>query len=138
MEFFSTTGGNTASCAVGLAVLDEIETKSLQENAHVVGEYLKSQLEGLKSKHPIIGDVRGIGLFIGVELVRDHSSKEPATEEAHYVVNRMKELGVLLSVDGTLHNVLKIKPPLVFTKENADTLVAVLDRVLSEDQSTVT
>ena len=135
MEFFSTTGGNTVSCAVGLAVLDEIEKRGLQENAHIVGKYLKSELLKLQEAHPLIGDVRGIGLFLGLELVKNQTTCEPAQEEAHYIVNRMKELGVLISVDGTLHNVLKIKPPLVYTKDNADTLVSALDKVLSEDMS---
>ncbi|MHA1907188.1 MAG: aminotransferase class III-fold pyridoxal phosphate-dependent enzyme [Candidatus Thorarchaeota archaeon] len=133
MEFFSTTGGNTVSCAVGLAVLDVIEEENLQENARVVGGYLKEELLNLKEKHPIIGDVRGIGLFLGVELVKPGDSLLPAADEAHYIVNRMRDLGVLMSVDGTLHNVLKIKPPLVFRKEDADTLVSALDCVLSED-----
>jgi ethanolamine-phosphate phospho-lyase len=137
MEFFSTTGGNTVSCAVGMAVLDVIEQDKLQEHALDVGNYLLSKLEGLKGKHKIIGDVRGLGLYIGLELVRDRTSLEPATEETKYIVERLKDLGLLVSLDGPLNNVLKIKPPLVFTKNNADTLVSSLNQVLSEDFVTI-
>jgi len=133
MEFFSTTGGNTISCAVGMAVLDEIENGNLQQNAKTVGAYLLQRLKGLMKKHPVIGDVRGWGLFIGVELVRNRETLEPAAEETRYVVERLRELGLLISLDGPLHNVLKIKPPLVFTTENADRLVDTLDLVLQED-----
>jgi 4-aminobutyrate aminotransferase-like enzyme/Ser/Thr protein kinase RdoA (MazF antagonist) len=133
MEFFSTTGGNTVSCAVGMAVLDFIENQGLQKNALVVGNYLIQRLNALKEDYPIIGDVRGIGLFIGVELVRDRVSLQPAVDETQYIVERMKELGVLISLDGPLNNVLKIKPPLVFTTENADELIRVFEIVLKED-----
>jgi 4-aminobutyrate aminotransferase-like enzyme len=133
MEFFSTTGGNTVSCAVGLTVLDVIEEENLQENAKVIGEYLKEKLLKLQEKHSLIGDVRGIGLFLGMELVKPGDNLPAAADEAHYIANRMRDLGVLMSVDGSLHNVLKIKPPLVFKEEDADRLVSVLDFVLSED-----
>ncbi len=133
MEFFSTTGGNPVSCAVGLAVLDVIENENLQENAKNVGAYLKDELEKLKVTHPLIGDVRGFGLFLGVELVKLGETLPPAAEEAHYIVNRMRTFGVLISVDGPMHNVLKIKPPLIFSKDDADRLVSTLDLVLSED-----
>ena len=133
MEFFSTTGGNTVSCAVGMAVLDEIENEKLQQNAKKVGSHLLKQLKGLMKTHPIIGDVRGRGLFIGVELVQNRETLVPAKEETKYVVERLRELGLLISLDGPLHNVLKIKPPLVFTTKNADQLVEALDLVLQED-----
>ncbi len=133
MEFFSTTGGNTVSCAVGMAVLDEIENQKLQQNAKKVGSYLLKQLKALMKTHPIIGDVRGHGLFVGVELVRDRVTLEPAKAETKYVVDRLRDLGLLVSLDGPLHNVLKIKPPLVFTTENADRFVEALDFVLHED-----
>ncbi len=132
MEFFSTTGGNTVSCAVGLAVLDVIDNENLQENARIVGEYFKQELLRLKSKYPLIGDVRGIGLFLGVELIRAGGGRPPAVAEAHHIVKRMKELGVLLSVDGIMRNVLKIKPPLCFTKENVDEVVSKLGTILQE------
>jgi len=133
MEFFSTTGGNTVSCAVGMAVLDEIENENLQQNAKKVGAHLLKRLKGLMKTHQVIGDVRGQGLFIGVELVRSRETLEPAVDETKYVVERLRELGLLISLDGPLHNVLKIKPPLVFTTENADMLVDTLDLVLQED-----
>jgi 4-aminobutyrate aminotransferase-like enzyme/Ser/Thr protein kinase RdoA (MazF antagonist) len=133
MEFFSTTGGNPVSCAVGMALLDVIEEKNLQQHALTTGNYLMEQLRKLQDKFVIIGDVRGVGLFIGVELVLDSTTLEPATLEAGYVRERMKELGVLISTDGPFDNVLKIKPPLCFTKENADVFIQTLAQVLSED-----
>ena len=87
-------------------------------------------LKGLMDKHPLIGDVRGLGLFIGIELVLGRETLEPAAEQAFYITERMKEEGILVSVDGPLYNVLKIKPPLVFTKANADLYVSTLDKIL--------
>jgi 4-aminobutyrate aminotransferase-like enzyme/Ser/Thr protein kinase RdoA (MazF antagonist) len=133
MEYFSTYGGNPVACAVGLAVLDVIAEEHLQENALRVGTRLKAGLAELTARHTIIGDVRGMGLFLGVELVLDRERLTPATEQAAYVVERMKELGVLIGRDGPSANVLKIKPPLVFSEADADRLVATLDRVLDED-----
>jgi 4-aminobutyrate aminotransferase-like enzyme len=128
MEYFNTFGGNPVSCAVGLAVLDVLRDESLQDNAREVGGYL---LDGLRAvKHPLIGDVRGRGLFLGFEMVRDPETLEPADAEASALVNRMKDLGVLLSTDGPFHNVIKIKPPMVFSKEDADRLVDGVTRVL--------
>ena len=132
MEYFNTFGGNPVSCAVGLGVLDVIEEESLQENAVKVGAYLKSELEAKKSKHPLIGEVRGMGLFIGVELVLDRETLEPAAKQAAYVVERMKESGILISTDGPLHNVLKIKPPIVFSNLDGDRLVARLGDLFAE------
>jgi 4-aminobutyrate aminotransferase-like enzyme/Ser/Thr protein kinase RdoA (MazF antagonist) len=133
MEYFNTFGGNPVSCAIGLAVLNVIADEGLQANAHRVGGHLLTRLRDLATRRPLIGDVRGLGLFLGVELVRDRTTLEPAGEEAGYVANRMRERGVLVSTDGPLHNVLKIKPPLVFTMQDADQLVATLDQVLAED-----
>ncbi len=133
MEWFTSTGGNPVSCAVGLAVLDVIEEEQLQQRALDVGRHLVERLTKLKGSHSVIGNIRGAGLFIGVELVRDRKTLEPAADEASYVANRMRELGVLLSTDGLSDNVLLIKPPLVFTKEDCDALADTLDRVLSED-----
>ena len=130
MEYFNTFGGNPVSCAVGLAVLDVIEKEGLQEQAHRVGSYLKDKLTSLAPRHRLIGDVRGRGLFIGVEFVRDQDTLEPAATEASAIVEAMKDRGILLSTDGPLHNVIKIKPPLQFSKENVDTLVKNLDEVL--------
>lgn len=135
MEFFSTTGGNPVSCAVGLSVLEIIKKEKLQQNALTVGSYLKEGLTKLKQKYPLIGDVRGVGLFIGIELVLDHETLSPATFKASYIVERMKEEGILISIEGPLHNVLKIKPPIVFNKENADYLIENLEKILSEDFS---
>jgi 4-aminobutyrate aminotransferase-like enzyme/Ser/Thr protein kinase RdoA (MazF antagonist) len=118
MEYFNTFGGNPVSCAAGLAVLDVIRDEGLQQNALDAGNYLMERLWDFGD--PLIGDVRGQGLFIGVELVRDQASKEPAAEEAAALVNRMKSRGVLLSTDGPYHNVIKIKPPMVFNRDDAD------------------
>jgi 4-aminobutyrate aminotransferase-like enzyme len=131
MEYFNTFGGNPVSCAIGLAVMDVIEDEGLMENAHVVGERFRSGLRELAASHPIIGDVRGLGLFMGAELVRDRETLEPATAEASAVVNAMRERNILLSTDGPYDNVIKIKPPLVFTARDADRVVSELDAVLS-------
>ncbi len=133
MEYFNTFGGNPVSCAVGMAVLDVIEQAQLQANAQRVGSHLLRELHALMDRRPLIGDVRGLGLFVGIELVRDRQELTPATQQAAYIANRMRDRGILLSTDGPFHNVLKIKPPLVFTQENADELVSALDTVLDED-----
>ena len=133
MEYFNTFGGNPVSCQVALAVLDVIRDEGLQEHARRVGEHLLEGLGSLVERHQIIGDVRGLGLFQGVELVLDRDTREPAAAHASVAVDRMRERGILLSTDGPDHNVLKIKPPLVFSEADADHLVGTLDRVLSED-----
>ncbi|HEV8600579.1 MAG TPA: aminotransferase class III-fold pyridoxal phosphate-dependent enzyme [Gemmatimonadales bacterium] len=133
MEYFSTFGGNPVSCAAGLAVLDVIEDEGLQENARVVGAHLLAGLRELVARHAIAGDARGLGLFLGLELVRNRETLEPAGEEASYVANRMRERGILLSTDGPFHNVLKLKPPLCFTRADADRVIETLDAVLLED-----
>lgn len=133
MEFFSTFGGNPVSCAIGLAVLDVIRDEGLQEHAWRVGGRLLAELEHLKHDHPLVGDVRGRGLFLGVELVEDRETLAPAARQASYVINRMRDRGVLVSTDGPLHNVIKIKPPLVFSASDADRFVETLDIVLRED-----
>ena len=132
MEYFNSFGGNPVSCAVGRSVLKVIEEEGLQENAQKTGSYLIQLLEDLKKKHAIIGDVRGRGLFIGIELVRDEISKEPADIESKQLINKIKDKGVLLSVDGPFNNVIKIKPPLVFNQENAKFLVEKLSKTLEE------
>jgi len=131
MEFFNTFGGNPVSCAIATEVLREVKRGKLQENALEVGEYLKSELKQLSKKFPIIGDVRGQGLFLGIELVDEHLN--PVAEKTDYTVNRMKEFGILMSADGPNHNVLKIKPPLTFTKENADEVLFYLQKIFLED-----
>ncbi len=132
MEFFSTFGGNTVSCAVGLAVLDVMRDERLRKHAHRVGERLLAGLRPFVDRHPLVGDVRGSGLFLGMELVRDRATLEPATAEASRVVNQMREDGILLGTDGPYHNVIKIRPPMPFDEANADQLVDALDRILSD------
>ncbi len=135
MEYFNTFGGNPVSCAVGLAVLDVLEAEGLPEHAREVGAYLQAELRALASRFPLIGDVRGLGLFLGVELVRNRETLEPAASEAAALVEYAKDQGVLLGVDGPLRNVLKIKPPLPFTRADADRLVAVLAAGLQHSAS---
>jgi len=130
MEYFNTYGGNPVSCAAGMAVLDVIEEENLQANARNVGAHLKSELQRLKNDYPLIGDVRGWGLFIGIELVLNRETRAPAKAHADYVAERMKERGILISTDGPDENVLKIKPPLVFSEANADMLVRTLAEIL--------
>ncbi len=130
MEYFNTFGGNPVSCAIGLAVLEVVEQENLQQRALETGGYLHRCLTALGDIHPIIGDVRGLGLFLGIELVRDRETREPAAEEAALIVEAIKDAGILLSTDGPLHNVIKIKPPMVFTQANADEVAGALDQVL--------
>lgn len=131
MEYFNTFGGNPVSCAIGTEVLRTIKKERLQEHALEIGEYLKAELKKLATEFHIIGDVRGQGLFLGFELV--DSEKKPLGPQADYLANRMKHHGILMSTDGPDHNVLKIKPPLVFTKENAEELIFYLKKIFAED-----
>jgi 4-aminobutyrate aminotransferase-like enzyme/Ser/Thr protein kinase RdoA (MazF antagonist) len=133
MEYFNTFGGNPVSCAIGMAVLDVIDDEHLQAHARDVGTHLLNGLDALRTKHPVIGDVRGLGLFLGVEVVHDRETLAPAVDQAAYLVNRMRECGILLSTDGPFHNVIKIKPPLAFSRADADLLIATMDRILVED-----
>ena len=114
-------------------MLDVIEEEGLRDHARRVGERLLAGLKRLVERHPIVGDARGTGLFQGIELVTDRASLEPAPRHASYLVERMRDRGILLSTDGPLHNVVKIKPPLVFDEDDADRLVNTLDEVLEED-----
>ena len=129
--YFNTYGGNPVSCAVGLAVLEVIEQEALVGNAATVGEYVLRGFENLMSKHDIIGDIRGRGLFFGIDLVSDRKAKTPAAAEAKQVVNRMRHKGILMSKIGEHDNVLKLRPPLCFSKENADLLITTLDDALA-------
>ncbi|MGD9302512.1 MAG: aminotransferase class III-fold pyridoxal phosphate-dependent enzyme, partial [Desulfobacterales bacterium] len=133
MEYFNTFGGNPVSCAIGMAVMDVIEDERLQENAGRSGRRLLDGLKGLMDKYPLIGDVRGLGLYVGVELVMDRRTLEPATDHADFIINRMRDHGILISTDGPLENVLKMKPPIVFSEKNADEVVETLDKILQED-----
>jgi len=131
MEYFNTFGGNPVSCAIGAEVLKTVKREKLQENALIIGEFLKVELKKLAVEFPIIGDVRGEGLFLGIELV--NSKMNPLAEQTDYLANRMKDHGILMSIDGSDHNVLKIKPPIVFTKENAEELILYLHKIFAED-----
>jgi 4-aminobutyrate aminotransferase-like enzyme len=128
-RYFNTFGGNPVSCAVGMAVLDVIEREALIANAADVGAYLRDGLRGLANMHEIIGDVRGAGLFIGVELVTDRHTRSPATAETARIVNGLRDRRVLISASGPHANVLKIRPPLVFSRDNADQFLAAFDEV---------
>ena len=132
MEYFNSFGGNPVSCAIGHAVLKIIEEEELQKNAFRVGNELKTLLNELKSVHDIIGDVRGKGLFLGIEIIRDLETLEPDKQVTHKIVNEMRNRKILLSSDGPDHNVIKIKPPMVFNSSNALFLVETLDKVLSK------
>lgn len=130
--FFSSTGGSPLSCAIGIAVLDVLADEALQQNASRVGAHLKAGLQALQQRHPIIGTVHGIGLYLGVEMVRDAQTLEPATEETAAICDRMLELGVIIQPTGDHLNILKTKPPLCIDVEGADFYVDTLDRVLTE------
>jgi 4-aminobutyrate aminotransferase-like enzyme/Ser/Thr protein kinase RdoA (MazF antagonist) len=131
MEYFNTFGGNPVSCSIGLAVLEEIKTKNLQQNALEVGNYLIAKLKEMQKQFPLIADVRGKGLFLGIEFLEPDFV--PATAKVKYIAERMKERFVLMSIDGPDNNVLKIKPPITFTKANADFLIQNLTDILNED-----
>jgi 4-aminobutyrate aminotransferase-like enzyme len=127
MEFFSTFGGNNVSCAIGLKVLEVVQKENLQAQALTIGERLLKGLRDLQQRHEIISDVRGSGLFLGVELARDRT---PAGAEAARVVNQMRERGILLGTDGPHHNVIKIRPPMPFSKADADLLLTTFEETL--------
>jgi 4-aminobutyrate aminotransferase-like enzyme len=131
MEFFNTFGGNPVSCAIATEVLHVVKRDKLQENALNIGEFLKAELIKLAKEFPIIGDVRGQGLFLGIELVDEHL--HPLAEKTDYVINRMNYFGILMSSDGPDHNVIKIKPPITFTKEQAKEVVFYLHKIFDED-----
>ena len=129
---FNTFGGNPISMTQGLATLEIIDEENIQQNALEVGTHLKDALIDLQEKHEIIGEVRGMGLMLGVELVRNRKSKEPANTEAADVMEKMKERNVLIGKGGLFGNTLRIKPPMCINKDDADYLVAMLDEVLTE------
>ena len=131
MEFFSTFGGNTVSCAIGLSVLAVMQDEQLQQHALMVGERMLKGLRALQDRYELIGDVRGSGMFLGVELVRDRQTREPATKEADELVNKMRERRILLGTDGPFHNVIKIRPPMPFSTSDADRLIATFDDTVS-------
>ena len=135
VEFFSSFGGNPVSCAIALSVLEVIEEENLQENAKISGDYYKSLLAALQKKYPCIGDVRGSGLFLGVEIVKDNSM-EPDTELAHHIKNELRNRHILISTDGPYDSVLKTKPPLCFSKEDAFKTVEQIDDILKKHYKT--
>jgi 4-aminobutyrate aminotransferase-like enzyme len=118
------------SCAVGIAVLDVVREEKLQAHALRVGDHLLRGLRQLAERFELIGDVRGSGLFLGVELVHDRKTREPAGDEASFVANRMREQGILLGTDGPHHNVVKIRPPMPFEEGDADLLIQAMERSL--------
>jgi 4-aminobutyrate aminotransferase-like enzyme len=130
--FFSSAGGSPVSCQVGIAVLDILKDEHLQKNARTVGAHLKSRLLELAERHQLIGAVHGMGLYLGVELVRDRMTLEPAAEETAAICERLRELGIIMQPTSDRMCVLKIKPPLGVTLEDADYFADTLDRVLSE------
>ncbi|OGR22261.1 MAG: hypothetical protein A2277_20100 [Desulfobacterales bacterium RIFOXYA12_FULL_46_15] len=132
MEFFSTFGGNPVSCAIGLAVLNVIKEEELQKNAKLIGKRMMEGLYTLKGKHDLIGDVRGLGLFMGIELVNNRKTLDPAARKAHELVNLLKSQGILVGTDGPFNNVIKIKPPMVITQEDSDMFIRVLDDCLTD------
>ncbi len=130
MEFFATFGGNTVSCAAGLAVLEVLEQEAMPQNAACVGHWIQQQFVDLAARYEIIGDVRGSGYFQGLELVLDRDARQPASRHAAHIVNRMRGAGILWGVDGLLHNVLKFRPPMCFDQADAEKFIECLDREL--------
>ncbi|XP_053734657.1 5-phosphohydroxy-L-lysine phospho-lyase isoform X2 [Synchiropus splendidus] len=133
VEYFNTFGGTPVSCAIGLAVLDVIEKEDLRGNATRVGDHLKKLLTELKTRHWIIGDVRGVGLFLGLELVKDKELRTPATAAAGQVVKRLKEEDqICVSTDGPWENIVKFKPPMCFSVDDAELVARCIDRILTD------
>ena len=132
VKYFNTFGGNPVAAAAGLAVLDVIRDEGLVENAAATGVYLLEGLRALGNRHPAIGDVRGAGLFIGLELVEDRAAKTPAPTIAKAMINGLRRHGVLIGAAGAHGNILKIRPPLPFSRENADQVIHACDVVLAE------
>ncbi len=137
MEYFNTFGGNPVSCAVGLAVLDVIESQDLRGNALATGNYLMDAFRDMQTRYEAIGDVRGLGLFLGIELVTDRKTRAPATEFARAVSNGARRRGVLMGTEGPHDNVLKMRPPMIFSKRDADHLIAVLEETFADVQKTL-
>jgi 4-aminobutyrate aminotransferase-like enzyme len=130
--FFSSAGGSPVSCRIGLAVLDVMDKEQLWENARVVGGHFKARLEALIDKHPLVGAVHGSGFYLGVELIRDRETLEPATEETAYLCDRLRELGIFMQPTGDYLNILKIKPPMCTTRQSVDFFVDTVSKVLDE------
>jgi 4-aminobutyrate aminotransferase-like enzyme len=135
IEYFSTFGGSNLSCRIGKEVLDIVDDEGLQDNARVVGNYLLNGLRDLQERHEFIGDVRGFGLFVGVELVTDRETRTAATDAADYVLNRMRAHRILIGTEGWNDNILKIRPPLTVDIEDIDMLLDRLSKCLGELES---
>ena len=131
MEFFNTFGGNPVSCSIALEVLKTVKKNNLQKNAKVVGDYFKKELKKLAKDNRIIADVRGQGLFLGIEFLDDND--KPLKQETQYIINRLKDFGILSSIDGPFNNVIKIKPPIIFSKLNCDLFLKYFSEILNED-----
>ncbi len=128
----STFGGNPVSCVAAKATIDLIEEERLLENTHTVGTHLRQGLEALKEKHPVIGDVRGMGLMQGLELVKDRKTKEPAPDVVNKVLERTRANGLLIGKGGIYANVLRISPPLIVSKTDVDEALKIIDKSLAE------
>ena len=129
---FSTFGGNNVSCAAGLAVLDVIRDEKLVQNASSTGAYLKHGLSRLMDRHELIGDVRGTGLALGIELVHDRLTRRPAPGEAKRIIGLVRDQGVLIGIEGQFGNILKIRPPVTLTSHQADIAIAAIDIALGQ------
>lgn len=138
VEYFNTFGGNPVACASGLAVLDEIESKQLQQNAYDIGKYLMDKLNDLKQDVYIIGDIRGSGLFIGIDLITDRETLQPAIRECSFLCTILKQkYFILTNIDGPYDNVLVIKPPMCFSKDNVNVFVSAFESAVKDDLSQV-
>ncbi len=131
VDFFSTFGGNPVSAAAALATLEVIERDALMDNCRSTGAYFRAGITSLMDRHAMIGEVRGHGLMTGVDIVADRTTREASPREARRIANRMRELGVLVGIDGPLGNVLKVRPPMPFRPEHADMAVAAMDRAMA-------
>lgn len=134
-EYFSTFGGSNLSCRIGKEVLDIVDDEGLMENAKLMGAKLQNGLKALQEHHPLIGDVRGCGLFIGLDLVQNRETKAPATAASDYVKNRMREHRILMGTEGPADNILKIRPPLTIEETDVEMILQVMDQVLGEAES---
>lgn len=134
VDFFSTFGGNPVSAAAALATLTVIERDRLQDNARETGDFLRAGIKALARRHQMIGDVRGSGLMTGVDIVADRATRAPSPQEARRITNRMRELGVLVGIDGPHGNVLKVRPPLPFAREHAEMAIAAMDEAMASQR----
>ena len=130
--FFSSAGGSPVSCQIGMAVLDVMRDEGLWDNARDVGRYFKARLQGLVDKHLLAGAAHGSGFYLGLELVRDRQTLEPATEETMILCDRLRDMGIVMQPTGDCLNILKIKPPMCTSRKSVDYFVDSIDRVLSE------